>query len=69
MWAERGVTGRILKPYLCEILAQNLARQDSYKLQLRIAGLCEAQEQDVIGSGERQERERDTATTAEVIVR
>ena len=69
MWAERGVTGRILKPYLREVLVRNLTRQAARRLQLRIAGFCVAQEEDVICSGEPPERERDAAATAEVIVR
>jgi hypothetical protein len=45
MWAESGVTGRILKPYLCDVLARNLPRPAAYRLQLQIAGLCVAQEE------------------------
>jgi hypothetical protein len=65
MWVERGVTGRILKPYLCEVLARNLARPAAYRLQLRIAGLCVAQEEDFACSGERPAGRHDTARKAE----
>ncbi len=67
MWAERGVTGRILKPYLCEVLARNLARPAAYRLQLRIAGLCMAQEEDFACSGGYPTGGNDTARTAEGI--
>jgi hypothetical protein len=68
MWAERGVAGRILKPYFCEVLARNLPRPAAYRLQLRIAGLCVAQEEDFACSGERPAGGHDTAKTAAGIV-
>jgi hypothetical protein len=44
MWAERGVTGRILKPYLREVLARSLSERDAARLLLRIAALDGASE-------------------------
>lgn len=41
MWAERGVTGRILKPYLHELFARTLPQPVADRLLAHIAGLCE----------------------------
>lgn len=46
MWAERGVTGRILKPYLHELIARILPRPVADRLLGHIAGLCEAPQAD-----------------------
>jgi hypothetical protein len=42
MWAERGVTGRILKPYLRELLARKLPPRVCEQLWDRIAALSSA---------------------------
>lgn len=39
MWAERGITGRILKPYLCELFAKTLPKHVAEQLSSHIAGL------------------------------
>lgn len=40
MWSEQGVTGRILKPYLCEFVFRNLPRGAADALLIHIADLC-----------------------------
>jgi hypothetical protein len=44
MWAERGVTGRILKPYLRERLAGLLPRQSAERLLDQVAALSLARQ-------------------------
>lgn len=46
MWAERGVTGRILKPYLRELLARSLKRDAADRLLCQIDRLCSIPEAD-----------------------
>ena len=44
MWAERGVTGRILKPYLRELLASLLPRRSAERLLDHVAALSLARQ-------------------------
>jgi len=46
MWAGRGVTGRILKPYLHELFARILPKPVADHLLGHIADLCEPPQAD-----------------------
>ena len=46
MWAERGVTGRILKPYFREVLTLNLSQRVAEHLLSHFAGLSSAMKRD-----------------------
>jgi hypothetical protein len=52
MWAERGVTGRILKPYLREFVAQKISPRASDRLLRHLAHLCPKQKKDAVQYGE-----------------
>jgi hypothetical protein len=52
MWAECGVTGRILKPYLREFVARKISPQASDRLLRHLAQLCSMQKTDPIQCGE-----------------
>lgn len=51
MWAERGVTGRILKPYLREFVARKLSPRASDRLLRHLAHLCPKQKIDSVRCG------------------
>jgi hypothetical protein len=44
MWAERGVTGRILKPYLREFLARDLSLDAADQVLFQVSRLCPVSE-------------------------
>ena len=44
MWAERGVTGRILKPYMRDLLASILPRRSAERLLDQVAALSLARQ-------------------------
>lgn len=50
LWAELGVTGRILKPFLQELIVWNLPGRAADQLLCHIAGLCSSQATDWIYS-------------------
>lgn len=56
MWAERGVTGRILKPYLHQLLARSLSRDTAHRLLCQIGRLCSETDPAHPGSALRLER-------------